>query len=115
MLFLLTKDITDQLIEYQKVKRPYLGIGGIDVDEDMAKQYNLTVGVYVKTLENFGAAERAGVKVGDVITKVDGKEIENMDELNEIKNSKEIGDKIKLTVWRNGKTQDIEVTLQEQP
>ena len=110
-----TKDITDQLIEYQKVKRPYLGIDGIDVDEDMAKQYNLTVGVYVKTLENFGAAERAGVKVGDVITKVDGKEIENMDELNEIKNSKEIGDKIKLTVWRNGKTQDIEVTLQEQP
>ena len=110
-----TKDITEQLIEYQKVKRPYLGIGGIDVDEDMAKQYNLTVGVYVKTLENFGAAERAGVKVGDVITKVDGKEIENMDELNEIKNSKEIGDKITLTIWRNGKTQDIEVTLQEQP
>ena len=110
-----TKDITEQLIEYQKVKRPYLGIGGIDVDEDMAKQYNLTVGVYVKTLENFGAAERAGVKVGDVITKVDGKEIENMDELNEIKNSKEIGDKITLTIWRNGKTQDIEVTIQEQP
>ncbi len=110
-----TKDITEQLIEYQKVKRPYLGIGGIDVDEDMAKQYNLTIGVYVKTLENFGAAERAGVKVGDVITKVDGKEIENMDELNEIKNSKEIGDKITLTIWRNGKTQDIEVTIQEQP
>ncbi len=110
-----TKDITDQLIEYQKVKRPYLGIGGIDVDEDMAKQYNLTVGVYVKTLENFGAAERAGIKVGDVITKVDGQEIQNMDELNEIKNSKEIGDKITLTIWRDGKTEDIEVTLQEQP
>lgn len=110
-----TKDITDQLIEYQKVKRPYFGIGGIDVDEDMAKQYNLTVGVYVKTLENFGAAERAGIKVGDVITKVDGQEIQNMDELNEIKNSKEIGDKITLTVWRNGETLDIDATLQEQP
>lgn len=110
-----TKDIYSQLIEFNKVKRPYLGIGGIDVDEDMAKEYNLTVGVYVKTLENFGAAERAGIKVGDVITKVDGQDIQNMDELNEIKNQKEIGDKITLTIWRNGETINIDVTLQEQP
>ena len=110
-----TKDIYSQLIEFNKVKRPYLGIGGIDVDENMAKEYNLTVGVYVKTLENFGAAERAGIKVGDVITKVDGQDIKNMDELNEIKNQKKIGDKITLTIWRNGETIDIEVTLQEQP
>lgn len=110
-----TKDITDQLIQYNKVKRPYLGIGGIDVTEDMAKQYNLTVGVYVKQLENFCAAEKAGIKVGDVIVKADGQEIKNMNELNEIKNKKEIGDKITLTVWRDGKTQDIDVTLQEQP
>ncbi len=110
-----TKDITDQLIQYNKVKRPYLGIGGIDVTEDMAKQYNLTVGVYVKQLENFCAAEKAGIKVGDVIVIADGQEIENMNELNEIKNQKEIGDKITLTVWRDGKTQDIDVTLQEQP
>lgn len=110
-----TKDIYAQLIEFNKVKRPYLGIGGIDVTEQMAEKYNLTVGVYVQTLETFGAAERAGIKVGDVIVKVEGKEIENMDELNEIKNSKEIGDKITLTVWREGKTEDIKVTLQEQP
>ncbi len=110
-----TKDITDQLIEYNKVKRPYLGISGIDVTEDMAKQYNLTVGIYVKELENFSAAERAGIKVGDVIVQADGKDVENMNELNEIKNKKEIGDKIKLTIWRNGKTEEIEVTLQEQP
>ena len=81
----------------------------------MAKQYNLTVGVYVKQLENFCAAEKAGIKVGDVIVIADGQEIENMNELNEIKNQKEIGDKITLTVWRDGKTQDIDVTLQEQP
>ena len=110
-----TKDIYEQLIEYSKVKRPYLGIGGIDINESMAKEYSLTVGVYVKSLENFGAAERAGIKVGDVITKVDGKDIENMNELNEIKNQKEIGDKITLTIWRNGETLDIDVTLQEQP
>ena len=110
-----TKDIIDQLIEYNKVKRPYLGIVGIEVDEDTAKANNLTVGIYVKTLENFSAAEKAGIKVGDVIIKAEGKDVETMDELNEIKNSKKIGDKMTLTIWRDGKTQDITVTLQEQP
>ena len=109
------KDIYEQRIEYQKVKRPYLGIGGIEVDEETARVNNLTVGIYVKTLENFSAAEKAGIRVGDVIIKADGTDIETMDELNEIKNSKEIGDKMTLTIWRDGKTEDIEVTLQEQP
>ena len=110
-----TKDIYEQLIQYNKVKRPYLGIGGIEVDEETAKANNITVGIYVKTLENFSAAEKAGIKVGDVIIKADGQDVETMDEINEIKNKKEIGDKMTLTVWRDGKTQDIEVTLQEQP
>lgn len=110
-----TKDIYSQLIEYNKVKRPYLGIGGIEVDEATAKANNLTEGIYVKTLENFSAAEKAGIKVGDVIIKADGKEIKTMDELNAIKNAKKIGDKMTLTVWRDGKTYDIEVKLQEQP
>ncbi len=110
-----TKNIADQLIQYNKVKRPYLGIGGIDVDEDTAKANNLVVGVYVKTLENFSAAEKAGIKVGDVIIAIDGTEITKMDELNEIKNKKQIGDKVTLKVNRNGSVLDIVVTLQEQP
>lgn len=110
-----TKDIYEQLIQYNKVKRPYLGIGGIEVDSQTAERNNLTEGIYVKTLETFSAAEKAGIKVGDIIVKADGKETKTMDELNEIKNQKEIGDKITLTIWRDGKTQDITVTLQEQP
>ena len=110
-----TKDIYSQLIEYNKVKRPYLGIGGIELDEETAKANNLTVGIYVKTLEDFSAAEKAGIKVGDVIVKAEGQDVETMDELNAIKNAKEIGDEMTLTIWRDGKTQDITVTLQEQP
>ena len=110
-----TKDIYEQLIQYNKVKRPYLGIGGIEVDAATAERNNLVEGIYVKTLENFSAAEKAGIRVGDVIIKAGGQDIKTMDELNEIKNAKEIGDEITLTVWRNGDTQDIKVTLQEQP
>ncbi len=110
-----TKNISDQLIQYNKVKRPYLGIGGINVDEDTAKRNNIVVGVYVKTLENFSSAEKAGVKVGDVIIGIDGTEIKTMDELNEIKNKKQIGDKVTLKINREGSVMDIDVTLQEEP
>lgn len=110
-----TTDIIAQLIEYSKVKRPYIGIAGIDVTESTAEQYNLTVGIYVKEVETFSAAEKAGIKVGDVIIAADGETVETMDELNEIKNEKSIGDTLVLTVWRDGETEDIEVTLQEEP
>lgn len=110
-----TKDIYEQLIQYSKVKRPYVGIGGINLDKDMSERYDLVVGVYVKTVDDFSAAEKAGLRVGDVITEVEGTKITTMDEINEIKNKKSIGDTMKLKVYRDGKTKDITVTLQEQP
>ena len=110
-----TTDITKQLIQYSKVKRPYIGIGGIDLDEKTAKVYNLVIGVYVKTIEDFSAAEKSGLKVGDVIIEADGKKITTMDELNEIKNSKKIGDELKVKVNRNGRTEELTIILGEQP
>ena len=110
-----TLDIIDDLIEHNKVLRPYIGITGIDVDEETAKQYNLVVGAYVKSIEDFSPAEKAGLKPGDVIIKADGKEIKTMDELNEIKNSHNIGDEMTLVVNRNGEEKEIKVTLGETP
>mgnify|MGYP004521878847 CR=1 FL=1 len=110
-----TKNIYEQLIQYSKVKRPYIGVGGIDLDEKTAKANNLVVGIYIKTIEDFSAGEKAGLKIGDVIIEADGTKITTMDELNEIKNKKQIGDTIKLKVYRAGKEKTITVTLQEQP
>ena len=110
-----TSSITEQLIQYSKVKRPYIGIGGVDLDEKIAKAHNLVVGIYVKTIEDFSAAEKAGLKVGDVIIEVDGKKVTKMDELNEIKNSKNIGDELKLKVNRNNKDEEFTIILGEQP
>lgn len=111
----LTNGITEQLIQFSKVKRPYIGIGGVDLDTKTAKTYNLVVGVYVKRIEDFSSAEKAGLQIGDVITEVDGKKIETMDQLNEIKNSKKIGDELKLKVNRDGKERELTLTLGEQP
>ncbi|MEE0865657.1 MAG: trypsin-like peptidase domain-containing protein [Clostridia bacterium] len=110
-----TKDITSQLIQYSKVKRPYIGITGLDLNEQMAKTYKLVVGVYVKSIEDFSAAEKAGIKAGDVIVEAEGKKIKKMDELNEIKNSHKIGDEFKIKVNRNGEEKELTITLGEQP
>ena len=109
-----TIDVTNQLITYNKVKRPSIGISCKDITESMAKQYNLVVGVYVASVDDFSAAEKAGLKVGDVITEIDGKKITNFNELNEIKNTHSIGDNITLKINRNGEDKEISLTLGEQ-
>lgn len=110
-----TKDIYEQLIQYNKVKRPYIGITGLDLDEKTAQYNNLVVGVYVKDVETFSAAEKAGIKIGDVIIEADGKKITTMNELNEIKNSHQIGEQMNIKVNREGKEISITITLAEQP
>ena len=110
-----TEDITSQLIQYSKVKRPYIGITGMDLDEETAKANNLVVGIYVKAIDDFSAAEKAGLKIGDVIIEADGQKITTMDELNEIKNSHQIGDEMTVKVNRDGEERDLTITLGEQP
>ncbi len=108
------KPIYEQLIQYNKVKRPYLGISGRDLDKELADANHLVVGIYILSIDEFSAAEKAGLKIGDVIIKADGKEVTTMDELNEIKNSHSIGDEMSLTIYRNGNEKEVKVTLQEQ-
>ena len=110
-----TTDISSQLIKYSKVKRPYIGITGMDLDEKTAKANNLVVGVYVKAIDDFSAAEKAGLKIGDVIIEADGQKITTMDELTEIKNKHQIGDEMKIKVNRNGEEKELALTLAEQP
>ena len=109
-----TLDVYNELKTNGKISRPYIGIGGIDITEALAKQNNLVIGVYVKTIDNFSAAEKAGLKIGDVFIEADGTKIKTMDELNEIKNKHKVGDKMTLKINRDGKEKEITLTLQEQ-
>ena len=110
-----TLDIIDDLIEYSKVIRPYMGFTGRNLDEATAKEYDLVVGAYVRSVEDFSPAQKAGLQAGDVIVKVDGQPITTMDELNDIKNSHKVGDVLTLTVNRNGEEKELKVTLEETP
>ena len=109
-----TTSVYKELISNGKIIRPYIGITGIDLDENTAKKNNLVQGIYVRSVENFSAAEKAGLQAGDVIIEAEGTKIKTMDELNTIKNKHAVGDKLKLKVNRNGQEKELTLTLQEQ-
>lgn len=110
-----TIDVFRQLIEYGKVLRPYIGISGSNLTESIAQRYNLPVGIYVENIAQNSGAANSDLKKGDVITKIDGETITTMDELNSIKNKKEIGETITLTAYRSGEYIEIQIILTEMP
>lgn len=110
-----TIEIYKDLIDHGKVLRPYIGIGGVDLDEASAEYYKLPTGIYVKEIYSNSPAALADLEKGDVITAIDGNKVKSMEELNEVKNSKNIGDEITLDVYRNGKTISVKIKLAEMP
>ena len=103
--------IIDELISKGKIERPLIGISGIDIDEATAKRNNLNTGIYIAQISANSPAAQAGLQKGDIIIGVDGQEIKTMEKLNEYKNTKKIGDKIKIKILRSSKEQEVEVTL----
>lgn len=109
-----TIDIYKGLIENGKIARPFVGISGIDLDEATAIRNGLTKGIYVDSVIEGSCAEEAGIKSGDVIVKFDGQSVSTMDELNSIKNTKNIGDKVDITFYRKNEEKTVTLTLGEQ-
>jgi len=77
--------------------------------------YNLPIGIYVQEVDAFSNAQKAGIKVGDVITKIDGNAVTTMTELENYKYTKQIGDEIKINITRDGYEFEIKLVLTEEP
>ena len=105
--------VVNDLINYGRVQRGYLGIQIRDLDGNLAEEKNLeiTEGVYVANVDNSSSAGEAGIKPGDVICKFNGFEIKGTGNLLEMVARKNPGDKVVLSVFRNGKYIDIHVLL----
>ena len=89
-------------------------MSGRDISEEVAKKNNLPkAGVYVVSVEEFSAAEKAGIKAGDLIVAFDGEDVTTMDKLNELKNKHNIGDEVKIKLIRNGEEKEVSITLGE--
>lgn len=108
------KPIVSQLIKYGYVKgRPFLGINGIDVTQALGERYGLPVGIYVDSLISGGGAEKAGIEEGDVITKIAGKKVETMKELETVKKNYKAGDTVTVELVRDGEKLSLKLTFTE--
>ena len=108
-----TIDIYKGLIENGKISRPFVGIYGIDLDEATAIRNGLTKGIYVDSVVEGSCAEEAGIRAGDVIVAFDGKSVSTMDELNDIKNTKSVGDSVEVTFYRGNEEMTVTLVLGE--
>ena len=109
--------VADQIIQNGKVTHPFIGLIGTTVTPELAKTKKLPVeeGALVQELAKGQGAEKAGVKVGDVVTAVDGKAIASMDDLILAIRRKAVGDTVTLTVLRSGQTLTFKVIIGDRP
>ena len=88
-----------------------LGITIIDVTEEMSKQYSMPVGVYIREVSDFSAAQRAGMMMGDIIVEFAGEPVTCADDLNAIKAKQTPGDIVTVKVDRNSRTVELELVI----
>ncbi|HTY38148.1 MAG TPA: Do family serine endopeptidase [Bacteroidota bacterium] len=109
----LAKKVATDIIKYGKVRRGYIGVTIQSVDATLAKANGLSkpTGVFVQTVNSGSAGADAGLKEGDIILSVDGKEVNTSNQLQTIIASHYPGESVSLKVYRGGKTIEKKVVL----
>ena len=106
------KDIVTSIIENGYVVKPYIGVSVETVNSDM-KSYGIPEGAVVRQINDDSPAKEAGLEVNDIVTKIDGKEItSSTDMVAAIRKCKK-GDKITVTVYRQGETKELSIVVDE--
>ncbi len=113
----MAKQVMDQLIKSGKVSRGYIGVTLQDLTPDLAKQFGIhgTAGAIVGNVTPDAPGAKAGLKSGDIITAIDGKKVQNSDELTMDVISHTPGSTVTLDVNRNGQPMTVKVTLGQRP
>ena len=114
-----TKGMLYSIIENNDARRAYAGVQYLAITPDIAKEYNLSVtkGAYVysesgsSAVVKGGPADRAGIKDGDIITKVGDVEVGSAGSVSSLIAEYKVGDTVKLTLLRKGETMTVDVTL----
>ena len=109
----IAKKVSRDIIEFGHVQRAFIGVRIEEVSQEIAKEKRLkeVAGVFVSSLSEGGAAAESVIESGDVIQKIDERPVNNVPQLQEQVSRYRPGDKVKVTVWRAGKQQVVDVTL----
>ncbi|HXX34709.1 MAG TPA: DegQ family serine endoprotease [Thermodesulfobacteriota bacterium] len=113
----MAKQILSDLIKQGKVVRPWLGISVQDLTPEMAEQFQVKEkeGVLIAQVHQGTGAEKAGLLSGDIIKSVDDKAVKNGNELIKEIQKKKVGQTVKLSLVRDGKSMTVEVTTAAMP
>jgi len=111
----LAKTIADEIIATGRVTHAYFGLGTVPIPEAAAAQGGVPEGLFVQSVVAGGPSAQAGLRVGDVITKINGEPATSAVQLQELTLTKKPGDTVQLEVWRDGQTSTATVTLGAQP
>ncbi len=109
------KNSLDNFNKTGQFNRPYLGVAYRILDKQVALLNNVPAGAVIQTVVDSSPAQAAGIKVGDIIVKIDGKDLTTDNSLSWAIAAKKIGDRIKLTVYRDGKTIEAVAALTSAP
>ena len=112
----IAKKVVDDLIKYGIVQKGFYGGSVVDYDYQYARKYNLGDaldfnGVFLESVEENGPAAQAGLKVGDIIIKVNDVVVNSVSVFEEEVSYRYPGDKVTVTYVRNGKTSTVSLTL----
>ena len=107
------RGIVESIIENGYVAKPYIGVTVTDVSEE-TMGYGLPAGAAVRAVSEDSPAQKAGLQVNDIVTAVNGKEISGRTGLSEAVSAASVGDTLTLTVYRQGNTISVDVTVGEQ-
>lgn len=109
----IVKKITTDLMKYGLAQKAHLGVHFAEMDSKLAQTKGIKSvrGIYIGNVIKNGGADKAGLKEGDIIMKIDGRSVNSNSELNEILSQHSPGDVVRVEVEREGKTMDKEVTL----
>ncbi|MGQ9647550.1 MAG: DegQ family serine endoprotease [Thermodesulfobacteriota bacterium] len=113
----LARSIMSELIKTGKVVRPWVGVGLQDLTEELAKSFDLKEkeGALISQVYEGSPAEKSGLRTGDVIVQIDGKKVQNSQEVIREVLKKKVGDKVEFVVIREGKSTKVSVTTAPMP
>ena len=105
-------EVADSLMQYGEVRgRTAIGITVGAIPENVTSHYDLPTGLYVSAVEEKSDAAAKGIQQGDIITAVNGNPASATSDILTVKNTLSVGDTITFTIWRDGETFDVDVTL----
>ena len=108
------KKVVASLVEFGEVKgRPSIGITVGEIPDNALEHYSMPEGLYVAAVSEGSDAEKQGIRVGDVITAVDGQNVTTTGEVVAMKDAHQVGDQMTFSIWRPEGSLEISITLMD--